>query len=140
MDMALPPDIRAVVRRQRSPSERRVTTCMVDLGGAWYAPAATRASGTGTASDAECPKDSSSEGGTELAPPVKVQRPEGVPEAGSTLAPYRPLQVEDDEVMGGTDEIGMAPEIEVDLETECEDLNADIMMDRQSDSPHPPSL
>jgi len=76
----------------------------------------------------------------ELAPPAKVQCPEGMLETGSTLAPYRPPLVEDDEVMGGTDEIGMAPEIKVDLETECEDLNADLItMDRQSDSPHPHS-
>ena len=47
-------------------------------------------------------------------------------EAGSTLAPYQPPPVEDDEVTGGIDEIGMAPEIEVDLEAECEDLNADL--------------
>jgi len=76
----------------------------------------------------------------ELAPPAKAQHPERMPKASTTLAPYRLPPVEDDEVMGGADKIGLAPEIEVDLEAECEDLNTDLItMDRQLDSPHPHS-
>jgi len=107
-DTALPPDTRAIMRRSCSLPERRVTTCTVDLGGAWYTPVATRASATGMASDAERLRDPSFEEETGLAPLAKAQRPEEMPEAGSTLAPYRPPPVKADEVMGGTDEIGMA--------------------------------
>ena len=50
---------------------------------------------------------------------------------------YRPPTVEDDEIVGGVDTQGMVPEVEVDLEEEVEDLNADLLTtDRQSDSPH----
>ena len=85
----LPDDTRSVVRRLRSLSERRVTSCTVDLGavryalppsraserrlaaahaenfGEWYTPEATHVLEPGTASDAEHlerPKHSSSEG------------------------------------------------------------------------------
>jgi len=99
-DMASPPDTRTIVERQRSPSERRVTTCTVDLGGAWYAPATISASATGMASIAEHPRDPSFEEEAELAPPAKAQRPEGMPEVGSALAPYQLPPVEDDAIAG----------------------------------------
>jgi len=62
-----------------------------------------------------------------MAPPAKSMRPDGFPEAGHSVAPYLPPPVEDDDVIGGTDDQGMAPEIEVDIEQEVEDLNADLV-------------
>jgi len=53
-----------------------------------------------------------------LAPPTKSSRPEGMPEAGLSLAPYLPPPVEDDEIVGGCDGLRMAPEIIVSLEEE----------------------
>ena len=59
---ASPPDTRTVEtriveQRPRSPSSRRVTSCTVDLGAAWYAPsAAATATGTGTATGARRPE------------------------------------------------------------------------------------
>jgi len=62
-----------------------------------------------------------------------------MPEARPPLAPYLPPPVEDDDIIGGSDDLGMAPEIVVNLEEEVKDLNTDLLtMDRQSDSPHPP--
>jgi len=75
-----------------------------------------------------------------LALPAKTSRPEGMPEAEPPLAPYQPPPVEDDDIIGGDNDVGMAPEIVVNLEEEVEDLNTDLLvMDRQSDSPHLPS-
>ena len=72
-----------------------------------------------------------------MAPAAKSMRPAGFPEAGQAVASYQPPPVEDDEILGGTDAQGLAPEVEVDLEEELEDLNADLLTtDRQSDSPH----
>ena len=71
--------------------------------------------------------------------PATVTRPGGAPSSEPAFAPYRPPPVEDDDIEGGTDSMGMAPEIMIDLEEELEDLNTDLLtMDcRQSDSPHP---
>ena len=42
--------------------------------------------------------------------------------------------MEDDSIEGGVDDLGMAPNIVVNLEEEVEDLNADLLTtDRQSD-------
>jgi len=103
---ASPSDTRSVVRRSRSPTERRVTSCTVDLGAVKYAPPPSRASrrtsaagssanleewgmpDTTQAPDSETaigadvtrqPERSSSEG--ERPPPEKARRPEGMPEA-----------------------------------------------------------
>ena len=79
---------------------------------------------------------SSSEDQQELAPPAKSRRPEGFPEAGQGKASYQPPPMADDNIAGGTDLEGMAPEIVVDLTEEVEDLNADLLTtDRLSDSP-----
>ena len=76
--------------------------------------------------------------GTGSTPPAKASRPEELPWAEPPLAPYRPPPVEDDDILGGEDLQGMAPEIVVNLQEEVEDLNTDLLtMDRQSDSPHP---
>jgi len=73
----------------------------------------------------------------DMAPPAKSRRPEGFPDAGTSTAAYRPPPVEDDVIVGGDDDQGLAPEIEVNIEEEVEDLNADLVTtDRQSDSPH----
>jgi len=111
MDMVPLPDTQSVVRRPRSPSERRVTTCKVDLGGVWYTPAATSTAETGMASDTRDPRGSSSEGGMELAPSAKVSHREEKPETSVTLAPYRLPPVEDDEFMGGDDAIVWLPKL-----------------------------
>ena len=63
----------------------------------------------------------------DVAPPAKSMRPAGFPEAGDSVASYRPPPVEDDEIVGGVDTQGMVPEVEVDLEEEVEDLNADLL-------------
>jgi len=48
--------------------------------------------------------------------------------------------MEEDTAAVGWDELGLVPEIEVDVEEAYEDLNVQpITMDRTSDSPHPPS-
>ena len=48
--------------------------------------------------------------------------------------------MEYDSLIAGTDSQGLVPEIEVDIEEEVEDLNADLVtMDRQYDSPEPAS-
>jgi len=76
----------------------------------------------------------------DTAPPAKSMRPEGFPEASQSVAPYLPPPVEDDAILGGTDDQGMAPEIEVNIEQEVKDLNADLItMDSESDSPGPVS-
>ena len=127
-------------RRQHSRSTRRAAT--VRLGEEWYAPQTTSTAteaGDGAAKDAEK--------GTPLFrmelsqdPPAKVPRPEEASDSGPALAPYRPPPVEDDDLDGGMDSHGMAPELVVDLEEELEDLNADLLTtDHQSDSPHPSS-
>ena len=70
--------------------------------------------------------------------PATVTRPGGASSFEPAFAPYRPPPVEDDKIEKGTDSLGMAPEIVIDLEEELEDLNTDLLtMDRQSDSPHP---
>jgi len=75
-----------------------------------------------------------------MAPPVKSRRLEGFPEAGESTASYIPPPVEDDSVVGGVDDQGLAPEIEVNIEEEVEDFNADLVtIDRRSDSPGPAS-
>jgi len=75
-----------------------------------------------------------------MALPAKSRRPDGFPEAEHSVVPYLPPLVEDDSTVGGTDDQGMAPEIEVDIQQEVEDLNADLItMDRQFDSPGPAS-
>ena len=87
-----------------------------------------------TATDAEI-VISSSEDQQELAPPAKSRRPEGFPEAGQGKASYQPPPTADDDIEGGMNVEGMAPEIVVDLTKEVEDLNADLLTtDRQSDS------
>jgi len=73
----------------------------------------------------------------DTAPPAKSRRPEGFPDAGTSTAAYMPPPVEDHVIVGGDDDQGLAPEIEVNIEEEVEDLNADLVTtDRQSDSPH----
>jgi len=53
---------------------------------------------------------------------------------------YQPAPVEDDQLLGGHDDIRMAVEVDVDLEVECEDLNADMVTwNVQTDSPEPHS-
>ena len=132
MSTATPPDTRSGVRRPRLPSERRVTSCTVDLGAAWYAPKPSRASGT--ASGAVCSKHSSSE--EERAPPSKVRRPERKPEAREGVGTYQPAPVEDDQLVGVHNNIGLTTEVDVDLEIECEDLNVDLnTWDVRTDSP-----
>jgi len=131
--------MRTAGRRSRSPTSRRVTSCTVDLRTVWYTPTSA-AMETGTAMDtgrSETPFFGMESG---LAPPTKTLRPEGIPEAEPPLAPYLPPPVEDDDIRGGGDDIGMAPEIVVNLEEKVEDPNMDLLtMDCQSDSPHPPS-
>ena len=63
---------------------------------------------------------------------------EGFPEAGESTATYAPPPMEDNNIEGGIDDQGLAPEIEVNIEEEVEDLNADLVTtDRQSDIPEP---
>jgi len=138
-DTATPPDTRSVVRRPRSPSERRLASCMVDLE-KWYTPEATHVLETGTASDTGRPSDPPSEEGATGAPPAKARRPEGMPEATEGPGTYQPVPVEDDQLLGGHDDLGLAVEVDVDLEVECEDLNADMVTwNVQTDSPEPHS-
>jgi len=116
-------------------SRRRV--CRVDLSQSQVPPGIS--AGKEEAWDVECTIPSSGES-MDMAPPAKSMRPAGFPEAGQSVAPYLPPPVEDDNIVGGMDNQGMAPEIEVDIEQEVEDLNADLItMDRQSVSPGPSS-
>jgi len=66
-------------------------------------------------------------GGSGFTPLAKSRRPEGMPEAGPALAPYRPPPIEDDDIEGGMDDLGMAPETVGNLEEEVKDLNADLL-------------
>jgi len=114
---------------------RRV--CRVDLSQSQVPPSA--AVEKAESWDAECAVPSSGES-TDMALPAKSRRPEGFPEAGESTASYMPPPVEDDSLVGGIDDQGLAPEIEVNIEEEVEDLNADLVTtDRQSDSPGPAS-
>jgi len=123
-------------RRPRSPSTRRVTSCQTNPWGLRVETRAPSRQGTErAATDAEI-VISSSEDQQELALPAKSRRPEGFPEAGQGKASYQLPPIADDDIAGGTDREGMAPEIVVDLTEEVEDLNADLLTtDRHSDSP-----
>jgi len=75
-----------------------------------------------------------------LAPPKKSRRPAGFPEASSGPATGFPAPVEEDNIQGGWDEEGMAPEFVVTIPEALEDLNwQPTTMDRDLDSPHPAS-
>ena len=98
----------------------------MDLGTAWYTPATT-VTGTGIAMDTGCAEPPFFGREPGLAPPTKTSRPAGMPEAEHSLAPYLPPPVEDDDIVGGSDDFGMAPEIVVNLEQKVEDLHMDLL-------------
>jgi len=63
-----------------------------------------------------------------------------MPEATKGVATYKPAPVEDDQLLGAHDDIGLGTEVDVDLEIEYEDLNVDSnTWDVRTDSPEPHS-
>jgi len=79
-----------------------------------------------------------------LCPTTQVTLPGWLPRSsrGTVTRSSCPMGIgQDDSVVGGQHEFGMAPEIVVRLEGELEDLNVEpLTMDRECDSPPPPSL
>ena len=92
-----------------------------------YTPEATHVLEAGTASDTGHPGNPPLEEGAIGAPPAKTRRPEGMPEAAEGVGTYMPAPVEDDQLVGGHDEAGLATEVDVNLEVECDDLKLDLV-------------